>query len=88
MEQFSREEQASLMLQFLCNVPVMILEDILPRMISFLSPEEQDCVILYIKDVVPKEEPLQEVDLSYNLSNCIIFIFSHLMSSTFASRSR
>ncbi|KAK4805084.1 hypothetical protein SAY86_004901 [Trapa natans] len=65
MKQFSREEQASLVWQFLCSVPIMLLEDMLPWMISFLSPKECSHVILSIKDVVPKEEPLQELVTSW-----------------------
>ncbi|KAK4750413.1 hypothetical protein SAY87_003895 [Trapa incisa] len=61
MKKFSSEEQAPLVWQFLCSVPIMILESILPWMISFLSPEERDHLVLCIKDTtVHKEEPLQK----------------------------
>lgn len=67
VKEFSREEQVSLVWQFLCSVPIMLLEDMLPWMISFLSPKERAHVILCIKDAVPKEEPLQEVGTGNNL---------------------
>lgn len=67
VKKFSLVEQASLVWQFLYSAPIMHLEEMIQWMISFLSREEWDHVILCLKDVVPKEEPLQEVGLNYNL---------------------
>lgn len=61
MQQFSKEEQASLMWQFMCSVPIMLLKDFLPWIVSFLSPEEREHIASCVKDIVPQEEPLQEV---------------------------
>lgn len=61
MQQFSTKEQASLIWQFLCNVPIMLLEDFLPWLTSFLSPLEQEDILHCIKEVVPEEKLLQEV---------------------------
>lgn len=61
MQQFSQKEQASLLWQFLCSVPAILLENLLPWMISFISPDEQEQVIDFVKDTVPKESLLQEV---------------------------
>lgn len=64
IQQFSKEEQASLMWQFFCNVPVVLLEDLFPWTLSFLSPDEQMEVTCCIKAVVPEEKSLLEVDLN------------------------
>ncbi|OAP04055.1 hypothetical protein AXX17_AT3G37180 [Arabidopsis thaliana] len=48
-ENFSFEEQASLVWQFICSVPVMVLEEIFP--------EVETC----LKEVVPNEVSLQLV---------------------------
>lgn len=66
MQQFSSEEQASLIWQFLCNVPIMLLEDFLPWLTSFLSPLEQEDILHCIQEIIPKEELLQEVDSDLN----------------------
>ncbi|XP_059643366.1 zinc finger protein BRUTUS-like At1g74770 isoform X2 [Cornus florida] len=65
MQQFSPKEQASLVWQFMCNVPVTLLEDFLPWMASFLSPDEQINALHCLKEVVPKEKLLQEVVISW-----------------------
>ncbi|CAI0399161.1 unnamed protein product, partial [Linum tenue] len=63
VERFSPVEQASLVWQFLCSIPVILLEDLLPWMIS-LSPENHIDVALCIKEIVP-EGSLQEVVISW-----------------------
>ncbi|XP_031407043.1 zinc finger protein BRUTUS-like At1g18910 [Punica granatum] len=65
MEKLPREEQSALVWQFLCSVPIVLLEDMLPWVISFLSPEEKAHVISCVMEVVPKEEPLQELVSSW-----------------------
>ncbi|KAK4568395.1 hypothetical protein RGQ29_003971 [Quercus rubra] len=65
MQQFSSKEQGSLVWQFICSVPLKLMEEFLPWMISFLSPEEQVEVTLCIKDIVPREKSLQEVVISW-----------------------
>ncbi|PSR89630.1 Zinc finger protein BRUTUS-like [Actinidia chinensis var. chinensis] len=69
MQQFSIEEQASLIWQFLCSVPIMLLEDFLPWLTSFLSPDEQEDILHCIIEVVPKEKLLQEVVISWLHNN-------------------
>ncbi|KAK6924931.1 Zinc finger, CHY-type [Dillenia turbinata] len=65
MQKFSPSEQASLVWQSLCSVPIMLLEDFLPWIISFITPDEQVDVVHCIKEVVPKEDLLQEVVISW-----------------------
>lgn len=62
LQQFCREEQAALVWQFMCSVPLLLLEDLLPWTISFLPPDEQEEVRHCIKAIVPDEKSLQEVD--------------------------
>lgn len=62
MRRLSFTEQASLVWQFICSVPVTLLKDFLPWMISYLSVDEQADVMCCIKEIVPKERLLQEVE--------------------------
>ncbi|KAI3912679.1 hypothetical protein MKW92_037402 [Papaver armeniacum] len=63
--QFSLEEQASLVRQFIYSVPIMLLEDMLPWMASYLPKTEHDDFALCIKTVIPKENLLQKVLISW-----------------------
>jgi zinc finger-like protein len=65
MQQFSSKEQGSLVWQFICSVPLMLIGEFLPWMISFLSPKEQVDVTHCIKEIVPREKSLQEVVISW-----------------------
>lgn len=67
IEHFSYEEQASLVWQFICSVPVMVLEEIFPWMTSLLTPKEKSEVENCMKQVVPKEVSLQ---LVYSILRC------------------
>ncbi|RZC58738.1 hypothetical protein C5167_006041 [Papaver somniferum] len=63
--QFSLEEQASLVRKFIYSVPITLLEDMLPWMASCLPKTEQDDFALCIKAVIPKENLLQKVLISW-----------------------
>ncbi|KAJ0255812.1 Zinc finger protein BRUTUS-like [Hirschfeldia incana] len=69
IEKFSFQEQASLVWQFICSVPVMVLEDFLPWMMSYLSHEQRNEVVNCMKDVVSTEDSLQQVISSW-LMDC------------------
>ncbi|KAG5230054.1 hypothetical protein OIU76_022103 [Salix suchowensis] len=69
MQQFSPSEQASLVWQSICSIPVIVLEDLLPWMYSFFCPEKQVEIVHCIRQMVPKEESLQEVVISWLLRN-------------------
>lgn len=62
VQQFSSKEQSLLIWQFICSIPVVLLEDLLPWMTSFLSQEEQIDVVHCLKQITPDEKLLQEVD--------------------------
>ncbi|CAE5957900.1 unnamed protein product [Arabidopsis arenosa] len=70
IENFSFEEQASLVWQFICSVPVMVLEEIFPWMTSLLSSKEKSEVENCVKEVVPKEVTLQLVINSWLVDDC------------------
>lgn len=80
IENFSFQEQASLVWQFICSVPAMVLEEFLPWMMSYLSQEEKTEVENCIKDVVPNEHSLQQVGIrSLFAEICLYIFFLHLM---------
>ncbi|XP_074343999.1 zinc finger protein BRUTUS-like At1g74770 [Apium graveolens] len=64
-QQFSLEKQAAYVWQFMCSIPVALLEDFLPWILSFLSSQEQVEFMHCIEKVVPKEKLLQEVVQSW-----------------------
>ncbi|MCL7041667.1 hypothetical protein MKW94_004556 [Papaver nudicaule] len=62
---FSLEEQASFVWRLISSVPIMLLEDMLPWMASYLPKTEQEDFALCIKAVIPKENLLQKVLISW-----------------------
>lgn len=62
VKQFSFQEQASLVWRFIGSIPVILLQDFLPWVISFSHPDEQEEIKNFVREVVPKEKSLQEVD--------------------------
>ncbi|KAJ6854114.1 uncharacterized protein M6B38_101450 [Iris pallida] len=61
IEKFSFEEQADLVWQFLCSIPVNMMAKFLPWLSSCISPgEHQDMRKCFCK-IVPEEELLQQV---------------------------
>ncbi|GKC80419.1 hypothetical protein Tco_1131193, partial [Tanacetum coccineum] len=62
--QFSTKEQASFVWQFMCSVPMLLLEDFFRWMNSFLSSDERQNVLQCVKQVVPKDLLIQEVVIS------------------------
>ncbi|KAG5135717.1 hypothetical protein JHK82_020448 [Glycine max] len=65
IEKFSLEEQASLVWQFLCSIPVNMMAEFLPWLSTSISPDEsqdmQNCLI----KIVPQEKLLQKVVFSW-----------------------
>ncbi|KAL5976686.1 hypothetical protein ACLOJK_021019 [Asimina triloba] len=58
-------EQSLLVWQFICSVPIMLLEDFLPWMMSHLSVDEQTDILHSIDKIVPEEKLLREVVSSW-----------------------
>lgn len=61
MEKFSFEEQASLVWQFLCSIPVNMMAEFLPWLSSSISDDECKDMHKCLHKVIPNEELLQEV---------------------------
>ncbi|EEF52103.1 zinc finger protein BRUTUS-like At1g18910 [Ricinus communis] len=65
IQHFSPKEQALLVWQFFCSIPVILLVELLPWLTSFLTPEKRLNVTRCIEGVVPQEKSLQEVVVSW-----------------------
>ncbi|KAK6276514.1 PREDICTED: uncharacterized protein LOC18604147 [Theobroma cacao] len=61
IEKFSLEEQASLVWQFLCSIPVNMMAEFLPWLSSFFSPDEYQDMKKCLSKIVPEEKLLQQV---------------------------
>ncbi|KAG8379106.1 hypothetical protein BUALT_Bualt07G0053600 [Buddleja alternifolia] len=65
MQEFTSDEQSQLVWQYMCSVPITLLEDFLPWMTLYLSSEEKLDVLQCIELIIPKERLLQEVVVSW-----------------------
>ncbi|GAV65874.1 Hemerythrin domain-containing protein/zf-CHY domain-containing protein/zf-RING_2 domain-containing protein [Cephalotus follicularis] len=61
MEKFSFEEQASLVWQFLCSIPVNMMAEFLPWLSSAMSSDERQDMRKCLCKIIPKEKLLQQV---------------------------
>ncbi|KAL9330220.1 hypothetical protein ACSQ67_005223 [Phaseolus vulgaris] len=61
IEKFSQEEQASLVWQFLCSIPVNMMVDFLPWLSKSISPDESQDLRNCLIKIVPQEKLLQKV---------------------------
>ncbi|KAL4633182.1 hypothetical protein ACB092_04G103700 [Castanea dentata] len=61
IEKFSLEEQASLVWQFLCSIPVNMMAEFLPWISTSISPDEYKDLQKCLNKIVPAEKLLQEV---------------------------
>ncbi|GMY15313.1 zinc finger protein BRUTUS isoform X1 [Fagus crenata] len=61
IEKFSLEEQASLVWQFLCSIPVNMMAEFLPWISTSISPDELQDLRKCLNKIVPAEKLLQEV---------------------------
>jgi zinc finger-like protein len=61
IEKFSVEEQASLVWQFLCSIPVNMMAEFLPWLSSSVSPDEYQDLRKFLSKIVPEEKLLQQV---------------------------
>ncbi|XP_047940642.1 zinc finger protein BRUTUS-like [Salvia hispanica] len=60
-EKFSFEEQASLVWQFLCSIPVNMMAEFLPWLSSSISPDERQDMRKCLHRIIPDERLLQQV---------------------------
>ncbi|KAL0355934.1 UNVERIFIED_CONTAM: Zinc finger protein BRUTUS-like [Sesamum radiatum] len=59
-QKFTSEQQSQLVWQYMCSVPVVLLEEFLPWMTLYLTSDEKLDVLGCIKLITPKERILQE----------------------------
>ncbi|KAL7090978.1 hypothetical protein ACP275_12G076700 [Erythranthe tilingii] len=60
-EKFSFEEQASLVWQFLCSIPVNMMAEFLPWLSSSISPDERQDMRKCLHRIIPDEKLLQQI---------------------------
>ncbi|KAK7251628.1 hypothetical protein RIF29_34981 [Crotalaria pallida] len=65
IEKFSVEEQASLVWQFLCSIPVNMMAEFLPWLSRSISPDESQDLRNCLIKIVPEEKLLQKVIFSW-----------------------
>lgn len=65
IEHLSYEEQSGLVWQFICSIPVNLMENFLPWLASCLSEGERHEMIACVHNVVPKEDLLRQVVFSW-----------------------
>ncbi|KAM0919555.1 hypothetical protein ACQ4PT_008115 [Festuca glaucescens] len=58
---FSYEEQADLIWQFICNIPVNMMAEFLPWLSSSVSSDEHQDILNCLRRIVPQEKLLQQV---------------------------
>ncbi|XP_052199225.1 zinc finger protein BRUTUS-like isoform X2 [Diospyros lotus] len=61
IEKFSFEEQASLVWQFLCSIPVRMMAEFLPWLSSSISSDECQDMRKCLSKIIPEEKLLQQV---------------------------
>ncbi|XWS48285.1 hypothetical protein CRYUN_Cryun13aG0062000 [Craigia yunnanensis] len=69
IEKFSLEEQASLVWQFLCSIPVNMMAEFLPWLSSFFSPNEYKDMQKCLSKIVPEEKLLQQARFQLSFSS-------------------
>ncbi|OEL20429.1 RING finger and CHY zinc finger domain-containing protein 1 [Dichanthelium oligosanthes] len=61
IKKFSHEEQANLVWQFLCSIPVNMMADFLPWISASVSTDENQDILDCLRKIVPEEKLLQEI---------------------------
>ena len=61
IKKFSHEEQADLVWQFLCSIPINMMAKFLPWVSSSVSTDENQDILDCLSKIVPEEKLLQEV---------------------------
>eukprot|EP00250_Pteridium_aquilinum_P020433 c24812_g1_i2 orf=124-4074(-) len=70
IQHFSIREQAGLVWQFMCSIPINLMEVFLPWLASCLSKDEHQEMIACMHQVVPKERLLQQVVFAWLRGPC------------------
>jgi zinc finger-like protein len=80
MEHFTFDEQAALVWQFMCSIPVNLMEKFLPWLASCLSREEREEMVACMHKIVPRQELLQQVNAISFWG--ISYMFPHICRGT------
>lgn len=76
-KKFSYEEQADLVWQFLCNIPVNMMAEFLPWLSSLVSSDEHEDIRSCLCKIVPEEKLLQQVFIISCLLHFVIDLIMH-----------
>ncbi|KAL0920192.1 hypothetical protein M5K25_009312 [Dendrobium thyrsiflorum] len=71
IEKFSFEEQADLVWQFLCSIPVNMMAEFLPWLSSCISPNEHQDMLKCLCKIIPGQKLLQEVVFTWMEGKCM-----------------
>ncbi|KAI0513596.1 hypothetical protein KFK09_009623 [Dendrobium nobile] len=71
IEKFSFDEQADLVWQFLCSIPVNMMAEFLPWLSSCISPDEHQDMLKCLRKIIPGQKLLQEVVFTWMEGKCI-----------------
>jgi len=63
IEKFSFEEQAALVWQFLCSIPVNMMVEFLPWLSSSVSSDESEDMHKCLQKIIPNEALLHQVSI-------------------------
>ncbi|PKI43844.1 hypothetical protein CRG98_035678, partial [Punica granatum] len=80
IEKFSLEEQASLVWQFLCSIPVYMMAEFLPWLSSSISEDEYLDLHSCLSRVVPEKMLLQQLVLLGTRSRFLVFVVIYLVN--------
>ncbi|KAL6620645.1 hypothetical protein ACP70R_035784 [Stipagrostis hirtigluma subsp. patula] len=61
IKKFSHDEQADLVWQFLCSVPINMMTEFLPWLSASVTPDERQDMLDCLCKIVPQEKLLQEI---------------------------
>jgi hypothetical protein len=76
IKKFSHKEQADLVWQFLCSIPVNTMAKFLLWLLDSVSPDVHQDIIKCLRNVVPEENLLQAVIyLLYHIFTCHTYYF-------------
>eukprot|EP00250_Pteridium_aquilinum_P019141 c24314_g1_i1 orf=828-4589(+) len=70
LKHFNTEEQAALVWQFLCRIPVNLLQELLPWISCSLLQAEREIMLTCMRRIVPKEDSLQHLVFSWIKAGC------------------
>lgn len=70
IKNFSLEEQASLVWQFLCSIPMNMMAEFLPWLSNSISSDENQDLQKCLRKIVPAEKLLQEVIFTWMEGRC------------------